>query len=302
MAPRLAVIVPATDSPAPLSACRAALEAARAPTDELVVVDRAPGAGAGAARNHGVAGTDAEIVVFVDSDVVVHPDALESIRSRFAADPGLVALFGCYDDDPAERDVVSTFRNLLHHHVHREAVGPVDSFWSGLGAVRRSAFDAVGGFREIRAVEDIELGARLGTLGRIELDDAIQGKHLKRWTLRSMVHTDFFLRGVPWAEMALDGSATRRGLNLGWRHRLSAATAVVATARLLRGRPASAGAALAALGALNAGFYRLLAARGPRYLLAGVPLHVIHHLTSVAALVVVVLRKPGRLAALVRAR
>src|SRR4051812_1048771 len=300
MAPRLAVIVPATDSPAPLAACRAALEAARAPGDELVVVDRAPGAGAGAARNHGVAGTSAEIVVFVDSDVVVHADALESIRSRFATDPGLVALFGCYDDDPAERDVVSTFRNLLHHHVHREGAGPVDSFWSGLGAVRRSAFDAVGGFREMRAVEDIELGARLASVGRIELDDAIQGKHLKRWTLWSMVHTDLALRGIPWTEMALDGSATRRGLNLGWRHRLCAATAVVATARLLRGRPASAGAALIALGALNASFYRLLAARGPRYLLAGVPLHVIHHLTGVAAVLVVVLRDPGRLAALVR--
>lgn len=231
MAPRLAAIVPATDDPPTLPRCRAALEAALAPSDELVVVDSAPRRGAAIARNVGAAEADAEILVFVDTDVEVHSGAAGAIRRRFDADPGLVAVFGCYADSPAESDVVSTFRNLLHHHVHREAVGTVDSFWTGLGAVRRSAFDAVGGFHELPTLEDIELGARLLAMGRIEVDDAIQGKHLKRWTVRSMVETDLFGRGVPWVRLALEGRATRRGVNLGWRHRLSAAVSLVAAVR-----------------------------------------------------------------------
>src|SRR5205807_8681242 len=62
------------------------------------------------------------------------------------------------------------------------------TFWAGLGAVRRDAFEAVGGFDAERylvpSVEDIDLGARLATTGhRIELDPAVQGTHLKAWSL-----------------------------------------------------------------------------------------------------------------------
>ena len=81
------------------------------------------------------------------------------------ADPGLVAVFGSYDDDPPADGAVSTFRNLLHHHVHQAAAGPASTFWAGLGALRRDAFLASGGFDERRypasSVEDIELGMRL---------------------------------------------------------------------------------------------------------------------------------------------
>jgi GT2 family glycosyltransferase len=214
-----------------------------------------------------------------------------------------VAIFGCYDDDPAARDVVSTFRNLLHHHVHLEARGPVDSFWAGLGAVRRSWFEAVGGFHEHPAVEDIELGARLSEAGgAIELDPAIQGTHLKHWTLASMVYTDLVLRGIPWTRLALEGRATRDGLNLGWRHRLSAAVSLLLAERLLRRRLAGAAASLAALCALNLRFYRLLASRGWRYLFAGIAFHVVHHLTSGLALLLGVILKPRVLAGLVRSR
>jgi glycosyltransferase involved in cell wall biosynthesis len=303
MTPRLAVIVPATDDTPSLSRCRASIEASRAPTDELIVVRRAPRRGASSARNEGAKASSAEILVFVDSDVEVHSDALTLIRARFAADPDLVAVFGCYDDEPAAQDVVSTFRNLLHHHVHQESAGPIESFWAGLGAVRRGSFHGVGGFHDLRGVEDVELGARLSRAGgAIELDAAIKGKHLKRWTLPRMVHTDLFLRGIPWTQLALEGRAPRRGLNLGWRHRLSAAASLLLIDRLLRRRVVASATALAALCALNVRFYRLLASRGWRYLFGGIAIHVVHHLTSVLALVLGVLLKPRVLAGLVRPR
>lgn len=303
MTTRLAVIVPATDDPRTLDRCLAAIEAARAPTDELAVVRAAPRGGPGCARNEGARVTHADTLVFVDSDVELRADALERIRSRFAADPGLAAVFGCYDDEPEARDVVSTFRNLLHHHVHREAAGPIDSFWAGLGAVRRSWFEAVGGFDETTWVEDVELGARLrGTGAAISLDPGIQGKHLKRWTLLAMVHSDLVRRGIPWTRLALEGRATRRGLNVGWRHRLSAAASLVAVQRLARRRVLGAAAALAALCALNMRFYRLLAARGGRYLLGGIAAHVVHHVTSAVALIVGVATNPRAVMSIVRRR
>jgi hypothetical protein len=287
-APALSIIVPAAEDLLSLPRCLAAVRAAKDENDELIVVYDTDRAGPASARNRGAAATANSILVFVDADVEVWPDALLHIRRRFAGDPELVAVFGSYDDDPHERDVVSTFRNLLHHYVHQMAAGSVDSFWAGLGAVRRDAFDAVGGFdgRIDRAsVEDIELGARLRRVGRIELDPTIQGKHLKRWTLASMLHTDLRLRGVPWARLALRGQATRCRLNLAWRHRVSAVSSLLVLGSLAARRPRAAAAWLMVVYAINERFYRLLARRGRRHWIAGIGLHLMHHVVSVVALV-----------------
>jgi GT2 family glycosyltransferase len=284
----LTVVVPATDAPACLPRCLEALARSGEP-HTVEVVTQPPGSGPAAARNAGVARGGAAIVVFVDADVEVHPDALRRLRERLDGDQALAAVFGAYDADPAAEQVVSRFRNLLHHHVHVSSPGRATTFWAGLGAVRREAFDAIGGFDEQRfpqpSIEDVELGMRLCAAGgRIELDPAVRGRHLKRWTLRSMVRTDFAARGVPWVILALERGGAGSALNLGWRHRVAAAAAVLAvTAATLR-RPAAAIAGVAAMTAANRGFYVLLARRGGlRLALAGVPLHLVHHLTAVAS-------------------
>ncbi len=294
--PALSIIVPATGVRPSLPRCLAAIDAGIGLHDELIVIRDAPQPGPASARNHGAQDASGAILVFVDADVEIRDDALARIRRRFAADPELAAVFGSYDDSPEERDVVSTFRNLLHHYVHQGAGGKVNSFWAGLGAVRRSSFEQVGGFDtriERASVEDIELGARLAAAsGRIELDPDIQGKHLKRWTLQTMVRTDLRQRGIPWTRLALRGRATRSSLNLSWRHRLSAAASLLLMLSLTRRRPRAAIASLGVLCTLNRPFYRVLAGHGRRYLAAGVVLHVVHHLTSAVALVVGIVGMP----------
>jgi Glycosyl transferase family 2 len=282
---RLAAIVPATDGPATLERCLAAIRAADEPPDEVIVVEAAAGPGPAAARNEGARRTTAELLVFVDADVEAHADAFARIRAAFAADPELDAIFGSYDDDPADPALVSRFRNLLHHHVHHEGAGPATTFWAGLGAVRREAFLAACGFDAERypaaSIEDVELGLRLT---RIELDPRIQGKHLKAWTLSEMVRTDFARRGLPWAELLLERRQGATALNLAPRHRASAVASLGLAASLAARRPRLAGTSAAALLALNARFYALLARReGPARTLAGVALHTVHHLTGVAA-------------------
>ena len=286
---RLSVIVPATNAPSTLAACVDALEATLKPPDELVVVDRAFAPGPAAARNAGAERAAGDVLVFVDADVVVHSDALDRIRRAFDVDVELDALFGSYDDAPAADGLVSGFRNLLHHHVHQTSPGPATTFWAGLGAVRKSAFDAAGGFDAARypepSVEDIELGMRLAASGRrIRLDPAIQGTHLKGWTVASMLRTDFARRGVPWVELLLQRRGSASALNLGWRHRASAVVAVSGAVALVAGRPRPALGAAAALVLLNADFYALLGRRlGPRGAVAGVGLHALHHLAGAAA-------------------
>ena len=282
----LSVVIPATDAPPTLERCLAAL--ARSDERHAVnVVTDPPGSGPAAARNAGARRCAGDILVFVDADVEVHPDALRRLRETLERDAGLAAVFGAYDDRPAAPATVSRFRNLLHHHVHVSNPGPATTFWAGLGAVRREAFEAVGGFDAQRyprpSIEDIELGMRLHAAGhRIVLDPAVRGTHLKRWTLASMLRTDLAARGAPWVALRLErGGGGAGALNLAWRQRLAAGAAVVALAAALSGRGRLAVAALAAMIAPNAGFYaRLRRLGGPRLALFGVPLHLVHHLTA----------------------
>ena len=290
------VVIPATDRPTTLGRCLEAIAASHEPPDEVIVIDGPTGLSAAGARNEGLRRATGDIVVFVDADVVVAPEALGRVRARFEADGGLAALFGSYDDAPAVRTTVSAFRNLLHHHVHQSCAGPAETFWTGLGAVRRPVLVAVGGFDEERyphpSIEDIDLGARLVAAGhRIELDPTIQGTHLKRWTLRSMVWTDLARRGIPWVALQLRSGSMSGTLNCGWRHRVSAATSAGGVGATLLGQVPVTLAAVLLLVALNGGFYRLLLRRlGPLGTVAGVGLHALHHLVAVASVPAGILR------------
>jgi len=291
----LAVVIPATDRPATLERAREALAAGRRTPDEVIVQCDPAGAGPAAARNSGAGATAADVLVFVDSDVEVDAEALALIERRFATDPGLAAVFGAYDAAPADRGLASRYRNLLHHHVHAGAAGEAETFWAGLGAIRRERFEAAGGFDADRyprpSVEDIELGMRLRRGGaRIALDPRIRGRHLKRWTALSIARTDFGSRGVPWVRLLLREGRGSTALNLGWRRRLSAAATVALAGSLLARRPRLAAAALAANLALDRGLYALLLRRGgPRLLLAGIALHQLHQLCAAASVPVALL-------------
>jgi glycosyltransferase involved in cell wall biosynthesis len=301
---QVAAVVPATDRPSTLERCVAALQAGVRRPDELILQRRPLRSGPAAARNAGAARSEADVLVFVDADVEVHADALARIERRFAADPRLTAVFGAYDLAPAAPGLTSRFRNLLHHHVHAEAAGAAETFWAGLGAVRREAFERAGGFDAGRfprpSIEDVELGRRLRAGGgRIALDPEIRGRHLKAWTPVSMVRTDFARRGVPWARLLLRDRGANDALNLAWRHRLAAAAGLGALAALALRRPGVALAALFGSTVLEHRFYALLARQGgPRLLVAGVGLHQVHHLTASAAvpaaLLLHVLDREGR--------
>lgn len=286
---KLAVVVPATDRPPTLERCLAAIRAADEPPDQVVVVEQPQSSGPAAARNAGAKDNDADVLVFLDADVEVHPDAFVRIRRAFDRDPALGAVFGSYDDAPAAEGLVSAFRNLLHHHVHQAGAGPATTFWAGLGAIRRQLFERYGGFDSTRyprpSVEDIELGSRLAADGvRIELDANLLGTHLKRWTLRSMVATDYGRRGAPWVALLLARKTSRSALNLGWQHRLSAAAIALSIVALVRGNGRGVVGGLGTFVLLNREFYALLLRRqGALGAVTGVGLHAVHHATALAA-------------------
>ena len=246
-----------------------------------------------AARNAGAAVARGGILVFVDADVSVHADTLGRIHEFLAGHPEVDAVFGAYDASPAAPGLVSQYRNLLHHYVHQREAGETVTFWAGLGAIRRAAFERAGRFDDRQyLVEDIELGYRLSGQGhRIVLRPEIQGTHLKRWTLGSMVLADVWHRGVPWVRLLLERrhSIKRATLNIRLGEQILtglAATAVaLAIAALASGEASLIVAAAMAAGLTVAGDWRftrwLARSRGWWFAVRAIPLRLMYYALNV---------------------
>jgi glycosyltransferase involved in cell wall biosynthesis len=241
--PRLSVIVPALNAAATIAQCLDALTAQASDEVEIIVVDdgstddtfeiasrynvrllKLPrNMGPSVARNRGAEMARAPILFFLDADVAIAPGGLARAgASMSGTDAG--AVIGSYDDDPAARSAISRFKNLAHHYFHQRSRPDATTFWGACGVVRRELFFAAGGFDEQRyGIEDVELGYRMTARGiRIVLDPGLQVKHLKRWTLRSLVATDLMKRSIPWTILWLEGQRLPTDLNFSIDQRLAA--------------------------------------------------------------------------------
>jgi glycosyltransferase involved in cell wall biosynthesis len=320
MPPYFSVIVPSYNRSRELEKCLEALSACLVDDAEIIVVDDCSTTdvsgiaerykakqlscikrgGPAAARNLGANHATGQILVFVDADVLVSPDLLKIVGEEFRNDSSLAGLFGSYDDTPAEIDFYSSFKNLLHHYVHQTSSEQASTFWTGCGAIRKSVFDALGGFNTAlysrATIEDIEFGMRLKQENhKIRLVKRLQVKHLKHWTAQSIVMTDLFRRAMPWTKLIIKTRRIPDELNLDWPSRMSAALAGCWFALILAlcGRtlgwtkpsPERIVAEMAIVAAglifLNSGLYAFFyRKRGPEFALQAIPAHWIYLLYS----------------------
>ena len=321
-APTLSVVVPVHNAPENLARALAGLEASTA-EHELVLVDDASddertlellrearesgrarvvrldvNGGPAVGRNRGSREATGEVLVFIDSDVVVEPQTLAKFRDLFRDEPDVEAAFGSYDDRPACKGVVTEYRNLLHHYVHTTGPSDATTFWTGCGAIRKATFERHGGFDEERydrpAIEDIELGMRVvAGGGRIRLDPTIRCKHLKRWSLVEMVKVDVTCRAIPWTRLLIDRPGTGGDLNLESKQKACVALVFLALGALVLGPlaalldarvppalgPAVAAVCLVPVLAINRGLYAVFWRHGgPLFFVAGIALHLFYFL------------------------
>jgi glycosyltransferase involved in cell wall biosynthesis len=310
---RLAVIVPAHNTARSLGACIEAIRAQTRAPDEIIVFDDGstdttaaiarrenvriltnPGApkGPALARNAGARVATAEILAFVDADVVLDKDALAILETELLSDQSISAVFGSYNRAPQAKRIAGLYANLRHHYIHQNGAREAATFWTGLGAVRTEAFDAIGGFDErigAPAMEDVELGARLRAAGgRIRIAPEAQGSHCKDWSLGQLWLTDIFSRAIPWARLVASGRSESGHLNASPREAIAAAVAhlvwVLAVGAFFKAELALA--ALAALSLyiwLNRRLFAIFAeAGGARLAVAGGALHWFYHLYASA--------------------
>ena len=174
----VAVVVCTCERPALLERCLGAVRAQRHPGFEVIVVDNAPGSdcariaaarhgadyvaepirGVSRVRNAGARHCGADIVAYLDDDMVAHPDWLSALVAEFA-DPRVVAVSG----PVLPMEWVASDATRLSDEVGRRPWGPRPfhlnrgcaqwferANFGGVGdgnmAFRRRAFDGWGGF------------------------------------------------------------------------------------------------------------------------------------------------------------
>jgi glycosyltransferase involved in cell wall biosynthesis len=178
---KISFVVPTRNSARTLDACLASLRAQTHPDVEVLVVDNGSTDGTGriaerhadqvlqwgpersAQRNHGTHRSTGDVVVFIDSDMVLEPHVAGRIEERFTAEPGTGALI------IPERSFGEGFLARCREMEKLLYVG--DDAVESPRAYRRELIERLGGWNEdLTAAEDWDLADRtraVATVGRV---------------------------------------------------------------------------------------------------------------------------------------
>jgi glycosyltransferase involved in cell wall biosynthesis len=173
---KISFVVPTRNSARTLAACLGSLRAQTFGDVEVVVVDNGSTDGTGgiarlladrftdwgpersAQRNRGTACSTGDVVVFIDSDMVLEPHVAASIHERFTAQPELAALI------IPERSFGDGF--LARCRSLEKALYVGDGGVEAPRAFRRPTIDELGGWDEtLTAAEDWDLADRAAAAG-----------------------------------------------------------------------------------------------------------------------------------------
>lgn len=125
-----------------------------------------PNSGPGPSRNYGAQHCEGEYLIFLDSDCIIPPGYLDEVRRELAAAP--TDAFG--GPDRADKSFTPTQKAIDYAMTSFFTTGGIrggrkrmDAFYprSFNMGIRKSVFDALGGFAQIRFGEDIDLSTRI---------------------------------------------------------------------------------------------------------------------------------------------
>ncbi len=241
--PRVDVVVPFRGERSELETLRARLAAlSLRDGDTILVVDNSPGAAAqnagdaavpvlvatglaspGYARNRGAEQGTGEWIVFLDSDTEPSPELLDRYFNP-VPEPNTALLAGGVLDEEVPPDAPGPARYAYLRNTLSQGRSLSFGHWGFVQtsnvACRRSAFEAVGGFREdIRAAEDADLTYRLRAAGgAFERREAAHVIHRSRRKLGPFIaQASLYGAGSAWLSRQYPGAfPPRRRIGLIW--------------------------------------------------------------------------------------
>ncbi len=146
-------------------------------------------AGVSKARNAGARASCGELLLFIDNDCMLRPDALSIANASYGERKDLV-LGGTYTPSPYDSDFFSSFQSVFVHHFETKNPNP-DYVAAHAMVIDAELFRRSGGFIEgsfigvAASVEDVELSHRLRRAGcELVMNPDLQVQHMFRFSLR----------------------------------------------------------------------------------------------------------------------
>lgn len=171
---------------------------------KLKIIKNKKSKGEAAAKNKGASLAKANILFFVDADVVINRNAPKKVIYNIKQLNYDVAI-GTYNSFTPIPNSISKLRSLWQNYLFNENKGKINSFWSGCVAIRKEVFLATGKFEEkqqFRGMSDVAFGDSLKKANKkIILDPKISSIHLKKWTFSRWIKSDLKERALPWARL-----------------------------------------------------------------------------------------------------
>ncbi|MDD5155988.1 MAG: glycosyltransferase [Candidatus Omnitrophica bacterium] len=153
------------------------------------------------ARSRGVEVSKGQLIVNVDSDVVIKPDTLEIINLYFSRHQDIDALTGCLSKENPYQDFFSQYKSLYMHYHFIKLPERVNFLYGSIYAIRRVAWRDCGSYAGI--ADDTALGQQLILSGRkIAFLKELQVTHLKKYSLLPFIKNDFIIP-FEWAKIFL---------------------------------------------------------------------------------------------------
>ncbi len=158
------------------------------------------------ARNTGAQEAKGEILVFIDSDILIKKRTLNQILASFNEKLNVSLVVGVISKENKYSNFSSQYKTLRLHYSYMQMPKHISMTSCQITAIKRGVFEKSGCFdKEYDGVEDTELGQRLTTRGhKIYLNKKIQVMHNQKYSFLGLLKKDF-KRAILWTKLLLRG-------------------------------------------------------------------------------------------------
>lgn len=155
------------------------------------------------ARNIGAKNARGQVLVFIDSDVVIEKESLSRIIKDFRKYKSIIAVDGLYSKIPANKGLFSRYLALQKYYNFSRSGKYFSHPTTAFFGIKKDVFIKYNGFNPTyKEMEDYELGFRIAEEEKILLDKRLTCKHFfpsfiicaKKYFIRTQYWMDLFLK------------------------------------------------------------------------------------------------------------